>query len=324
MKILITGLAGFVSRHFLNLLSEKKEDSFVIGIDRNEISTYTGSLKQIKIENIKSDLKDKEFLKKIIADFYPEYILHLASSSSVFKSWQHPADVFINNNLSFLTILDAVKESGRNIRILSTGTSDVYGISANTNPHIKETAALHPANPYAVSKASQELMAKVYVDSFGIDIIQTRSFTHFGPFQNENFVLAKFAKQLTLIKKGLQPPVLTTGNIDITRDLSDVRDVVNAYELLLKKGKSGEIYNVCSGKGIHLRDVLLLMQKKLNVDVEIKPNETLFRKGEIQSIIGDNEKIFIDTGWQPTITLEKSIEDLLDYWDEQTNKTNNK
>lgn len=318
MKILITGVAGFVSKHFLNLLSSKNEDSLVIGIDRNDTSLETGFLKHIKINCIKSDLKDKESLKKIIDDFHPEFILHLASSSSVFYSWQHPSEVFINNNSIFLAILDAARESGRNIRILSTGTSDVYGISANTNPHIKENASLHPANPYAASKASQELIAKVYADSFGLDIIQTRSFTHFGPYQKENFVLAKFAKQLTLIKKGLQPPLLTTGNLDIIRDISDVRDVVTAYEQLLKKGKCGEIYNVCSGKGIRLRDVLLLMQKKLNVDVEIRQDESLFRKGDIQSIIGDNKKIFNDTGWQPNITIEKSIEDLLDYWDEQT------
>ncbi len=158
------------------------------------------------------------------------------------------------------------------------------------------------------------MIAKIYADSFGLDIIQTRSFTHFGAYQKENFIFAKFAKDLTLIKKNKQAPVLTTGNIDLIRDLTDVRDVVNAYDLLLKKGKTGEIYNVCSEKGRSLRNALEAMQHELSVKVELKVDEKLLRKGEIQSIIGSNKKIDTDTGWQPKISFEQSITDLLDYW----------
>jgi GDP-4-dehydro-6-deoxy-D-mannose reductase len=317
MKILITGIAGFVGRHFLNLLSAKKEDSLIIGLDRNEIKFDPAQYKNIRVEIFRTDLKDKAVIRKVIEKFLPQYILHFASSSSVYYSWQHPSEVFINNNLIFLTLLDAVKESGKNIRVLSTGTSDVYGISANENPLISEVAPIQPANPYAVSKASQELNARIYADGFGLDIIQTRSFTHFGPYQKDTFVLAKFAKQLTLIKKGLQPPILTIGNIDVTRDLTDVRDVVKAYELLLLKGRTGEIYNVCSGTKKTLRNALELMQKHLSISVKLKLDELLLRKGEIGSIVGNNEKIKLDTGWQPSISFEKSIGDLLDYWNNE-------
>jgi len=317
MKILITGFAGFVSKHFLNLLEAKKEDSLVIGLDRNDVHLDKIKFKNISLEIIKSDLKDKDLIKKTISKYSPDYILHLASASSVYYSWQHPSEIFINNNFTFLTILDAVRESEKQVRILSTGTADIYGISADENLLIKETAIIHPSNPYAVSKASQEMMAKIYAGSFDLDIIQTRSFTHFGPFQKDNFVLAKFAKQLTLIKKGLLPPVLTIGNVNLIRDLTDVRDVVKAYELLLLKGKKGEIYNVCSGVGRTLRGALELMQQQLSINVELKLDESLLRKGEIQSVIGSNEKIKTDTGWQPEISFEKSITDLLDYWDKQ-------
>jgi GDP-4-dehydro-6-deoxy-D-mannose reductase len=161
------------------------------------------------------------------------------------------------------------------------------------------------------------MIAKIYADSFGLDIIQTRSFTHFGAYQKENFILAKFAKDLTLIKKNEQPPVLSIGNIDLIRDLTDVRDVINAYALLLKKGKTGEIYNVCSGKGRSLRDVLDAMLNKLSVKVELKVDEKLLRKGDIQSIIGSNKKLKSDTGWEPKISFEQSIDDLLGYWNEK-------
>ena len=317
MKVLITGFAGFVSRHFLNLLSLRNEDSIVIGLDRNEPAFNVNQYTNIKCETIKTDLKDKNVLLNILQTFSPEYILHLASASSVFYSWQHPSEVFLNNNVIFLTLLDAIKEYGKSVRILSTGTSDVYGIAAINNSSINETASLHPANPYAVSKASQEMIAKIYADSFGLDIIQTRSFTHFGAYQKENFILAKFAKDLTLIKKNEQPPVLSIGNIDLIRDLTDVRDVINAYALLLKKGKTGEIYNVCSGKGRSLRDVLDAMLNKLSVKVELKVDEKLLRKGDIQSIIGSNKKLKSDTGWEPKIPFEQSIDDLLGYWNEK-------
>lgn len=314
MKILITGFAGFVSRHFLNLLSSKDENSFVIGLDRNKINFDTHLYKNITCEFVQTDLKDKDALLKILQTFTPDYILHLASASSVSYSWHHPAEVFTNNNTIFLNLLEAAKEYGKTIRILSTGTADVYGITANEKSAIEETDAIHPANPYAAGKASQEMIAKIYADSFGIDIIQTRSFPHFGAYQKENFVLAKFAKALTLIKNNKQSPELITGNIDVIRDLTDVRDVAQAYYLLLKHGTKGELYNVCSGKGRSLRDALKEMQKQLSINVELKLDELLLRKGEIQSITGSNKKIHDDTGWQPTISFEQSIADLLEYW----------
>lgn len=316
MKVLITGFAGFVSRHFLNLLSLKDEESFVIGLDRNKINFDINNYKNVSCEFVQSDLKDKDALLKIFQTYTPEYILHLASSSSVSYSWQHPAEVFTNNNTIFLNLLEAIKEYGNDIRILSTGTADVYGITANEKPAIEETDAIYPANPYAAGKASQEMIAKIYTDSFGADIIQTRSFPHFGAYQKENFVLAKFAKSLTQIKKNKQSPELITGNIDVIRDLTDVRDVVQGYYLLLKHGKR-EIYNVCSGKGRSLRDALNEMQKQLSINVELKLDESLLRKGEIQSIIGSNKKINADTGWQPEISFEQSIADLLQYWEAQ-------
>ncbi|MEP6683076.1 MAG: GDP-mannose 4,6-dehydratase [Parafilimonas sp.] len=317
MKILITGFAGFASRHFLNLLSKKEEGCEILGLDRNDITFDIKRYKNINCKTIQTDIKDKVALLKVLQNFSPDYILHLASASSVHYSWQHPSEVFLNNNSIFLALLDAAKEYEKAVRILSTGTSDVYGVSATEKEPLKETTAIHPANPYAVSKASQEMIAKIYVDNFSLDIIQTRSFTHFGAYQKDNFVLAKFAKELQLIKKDKQPPVLTTGNIDVIRDLTDVRDIVNAYYLLLKNGKTGEIYNVCSGKGRSLRNALEEMQNQLSMHVDLKLDETLLRKGEIQSIVGNNEMIKADTGWQPEITFEKSIADLLDYWDRQ-------
>ena len=314
-KILITGFAGFVARHFTLFLSQQNQAAQVIGLDRNEPQYNFASLPDIHCNFSKTNLTDKNALLDVIKSFKPDYILHLASASSVQYSWQYPAECFLNNNGIFLALLDAVKESGIQCRILSTGSSDVYGLSANNFAQITEDALLNPLSPYAAAKASQEMLAKIYTESFGLDIIQTRSFTHFGPYQKENFVLAKFAKHFTQIKKGQQKPELVTGNIDVIRDMTDVRDVVKAYHDLFKQGQSGEIYNVCSGTGRSLRSVIELMEKQTGIQVELSLDKNLLRSGEILSIIGSNEKIKKETGWQPQIPFENSIADLLTYWE---------
>ena len=314
MKLLITGFAGFVSRHFLNLLSVQDESFEIIGIDRNIPGFGFNKYNNVTCKVIQTDLKDSDFIFEIIESFSPEYILHFAAASSVQYSWQHPAKSFLNNNAIFFALLDAVKRSEKNIRVLSTGSSDVYGNSANKNLILREDCIADPANPYAAGKASQEMIAKIYINSFGLDIIQTRSFTHFGAYQKDSFVLAKFAKELTLIKKGKKTSTLVTGNIDVVRDMTDVRDVVNAYYGLLKRGKSGEVYNVCSGQGRSLRSVIELMLQQLEISVDLQLDESLLRKAEILSIIGSNEKIYTLTKWKPEIVFEKAIADLLDYW----------
>lgn len=314
MKYLITGCAGFAARHFIELLNANDKDAEVYGLDRNEPVFYPESIPGVKFSFLKADLSDKNVFKKVLNSFVPDYILHLASASSVQYSWQHPVESFLNNNSIFLALLDAIRESNISCRILSTGSSDVYGTNANNFPLISEDAPLNPASPYAAAKAAQEMMAKIYTESFGLDIIQTRSFTHFGPYQKDNFVLAKFAKHLTLIKRGLQPPELLTGNIDIIRDMTDVRDMVKAYYQLFKYGKTGTVYNVCSGEGHSLRNVIDIMCSHLSIKVELKIDKALLRNGEILSIVGSNKKIMQDANWQTTISFEEAIADLLSYW----------
>src|SRR5438309_7305313 len=172
MKLLITGFAGFVSRHFLNLLSEQDESFEIVGIDRNVPVFDFNQFNNVTCKVIQTDLKDSDLIFDIIKSFSPDYILHLAAASSVQYSWQHPAASFLNNNAIFFALLDEVKRSGENIRVLSTGSSDVYGSSANKNPVLTEDCLTDPANPYAASKASQEMIAKIYTNSFGLDIIQ--------------------------------------------------------------------------------------------------------------------------------------------------------
>ena len=159
------------------------------------------------------------------------------------------------------------------------------------------------------------MISKVYVKGYGLDIVMTRSFNHIGPFQKEIFVISSFARQLVDIKKsGAKCGELVTGDTSIIRDFTDVRDVVVAYDLLLKKGTSGEIYNVCSGKGTSLSDIIGIMAKILDLNIHTRVNEKLMRPSDNRIIIGSNEKIKREVGWHIRIPLEQSLRDIIDYW----------
>ena len=319
MKILITGFTGFVSQHFLTLLNEIEPGSIVLGIDKNEpdFNFSTFSELNISFENI--DLLNKEATEKILTDFNPDYILHLASISSVAQSWLTPLESFVNNTTIFLNLVELVRVSNNKCRILSVGSSEEFGDVAENDLPLTEEHPLKPLSSYAVARVSQEMLSKIYADGFALDIIMTRSFNHIGPGQKDIFVISSFAKQLVQLSKNIESKAtLTTGNLSVIRDFLDVRDVVKAYYLLLKKGRSGEVYNICSGNGILLSDIISKMSEILNLSIETKINPDLIRPNENKKIIGSYQKIKNELGWQPEIPLNKSLEDIIRYWQVET------
>jgi len=319
-KYLITGFSGFVSKHFIQYLEHQKIPSFILGLDLTEpdFRIASESFKYIKCEFIKIDLLDKEKIKNIIFQFSPEYILHLASFSSVAFSWKEPLLSFQNNTNIFLNLLETIREFNLKTRVLSIGSSEEYGDISEDQLPLREETPLNPISPYAVARVSQELLSKIYVNAFGLDIVLTRSFNHIGPGQKEIFVVSSFVKQLVEIKlNGLTQGELTTGDVNIIRDFLDVRDVVAAYYNLLKKGKRGEIYNVCSGHGITLEEVIQKIAILLKIKVTIKPCNSLIRPNDNKIIIGSNLKINKELGWQAEYSIERSLIDLIDYWELQ-------
>ncbi|MEO7922241.1 MAG: GDP-mannose 4,6-dehydratase [Chitinophagaceae bacterium] len=315
MKLLITGFGGFVSEHFLTLLNDKEPGSEVLGIDKNDPGIDPSRFGGLSISFKQIDLLDRSATAKIIAEFQPEFILHLASISSVAKSWESPLDSFLNNTSIFLNIAEHLRTSKSNCRILSIGSSEEFGEVNEKDLPLTEEHPLNPASPYAVARVSQEMLSKVYADGFGLDIVMTRSFNHIGPGQKENFVVASFAKQLVeLAAQKNKDNTITTGDISVTRDFLDVRDVVKAYYHLLKKGRTGEVYNICSGIGIQLSGIIEKMAGILGMEIKTLTDERLLRPNENRKIIGSHEKISKELGWKPDIPLEKSLEDILDYW----------
>jgi GDP-4-dehydro-6-deoxy-D-mannose reductase len=311
-KYLITGFSGFVSKHFLEYLEGLQRQISVLGIDIVQPDFELSRYSRVKCDFSKMDLLDREGIEKIILQFQPNYILHLASFSSVAFSWKNPVKSFQNNTNIFLNVIDAVHSVNPGIRVLSIGSSEEYGDLAAGNAIFHEEDALNPISPYAVARVSQEMLSKVYVKGYGLDIVMTRSFNHIGPGQKEPFVIASFAKRLVEMKKaGLSSPKLITGDISLIRDFVDVRDVVRAYDGLLKKGKKGEIYNICGGVGFSLKELIQQMASILDMEVLTETDERLIRPNDNKVIIGSNEKIKRDIDWAPEIPLRQSLEDVI-------------
>lgn len=313
-KYLITGFSGFVSRHFLEYLEKNRIRANVKGLDIIDPDFRRENFRSVKFEFEKIDLLDKEKIENVLSEFQPDYILHLASYSSVAFSWQYPVISFQNNTNIYLNLLEAVRKLNLTTRILSIGSSEAYGDVDKKDLPLAEEHSLKPISPYAVARVSQELLSQIYTRGFGLDIVMTRSFNHIGPFQKDIFVIASFVKQLVKIKSDGGGGELITGNTEIVRDFTDVRDVVSAYYLLLTQGETGSIYNVCSGVGFSLRQIIDTICKILDIDINIKVDPKLIRPSDNKVIIGSNEKIKKNHGWEPKYSLEESFKDMINYW----------
>jgi GDP-4-dehydro-6-deoxy-D-mannose reductase len=314
-KYLITGFSGFVGRYFLEYLENNESGCIVKGMDIQSPDFKFDHYKNVEVSFEKIDLLSKDRVEYIILEFQPSYILHLASFSSVAFSWKEPIISFQNNMNIFLNLLESVRTLKLQARILSVGSSEEYGNVDKDKMPLTEEDILRPISPYAVARVSQEMISRIYTKGYGLNIVMTRSFNHIGPFQKDVFAVPAFARQIIDIKKsGKRSGELVTGGTSIIRDFTDVRDVVAAYGLLLEKGKKGQVYNVCSGKGTLLEDIINIMSKIVGVTVHKRIDVKMVRPSDNKIIIGSNKKIREEVGWYPKISLEDSLNDIIAYW----------
>jgi len=317
-RLLITGISGFVGGHIVSYLANHKNEFEIHGISRSKpawdfVPSAPGILNGHHFHQ--ADLLDIPRIKSLLEEIQPEYILHMAAQSSVAESWKTPVFSFMNNTNIFLNIIDTVRQNDNGARVLSIGSSEQYGVVSAADLPLTEESPQHPANPYAVARVAQEQLAKIYADGYGLDICCTRSFNHCGPGQSDRFVVSAIVKQFVKIAHGLQEPVIHIGNGTIVRDFVDVHDVVAAYTLLLLKGKRGEVYNICSGKGRTIDEIVTLLAEIKDLKVSVHQEQTEIRPLDNPRIIGSNQKIRRDLGWKPAIPFEQSLLSLYDYWD---------
>jgi len=299
-RILITGCNGFVARYFVDYFRANKIVADFMGVDVAESCSMDG------ISYSQMDLMDLESIKKVLLAYKPTHIAHFASVSSVSQSWERPVESFTNNTNIFLNIVEAVRKLGLSPRILSIGSSEEYGNYPQHALPLKEYYQLRPCNPYAIARVAQEMISKLYADSYDLEVMMTRSFNHIGPGQREIFAIPSFIRQM-LDAKAENRTVVSVGNIDIVRDFLDVRDVVDAYYKILFFGRKGDVYNVCRGMGYKLSDIIQQIATIIEFSPELIVDPTKVRPTDNQIIIGDSSKLMTVLNWRPVIPLETSL-----------------
>lgn len=313
MKVLITGISGFVGSHLADLVSSDKNMK-VYGLCRKgsfgDSFAYPG--KRVQLE--KCDLSDASGVLDIFKKIKPDRVFHLAGQSYPAGSWDAPGRTLRENILGGLHVLEAVRKASPRSRVLIVGSSEEYGRCEKTSGPIREDAFLGSESPYGISKQALGFLAAQYEKNFKIHAVRTRSFNHTGPGQKEIFVVSDFAKQIARIEAGLAPPVIQVGDLDASRDFTDVRDVIRAYRLLLEKGKPGAVYNVCSGSTVKIRRLLSFYLAKSFVKIRIHRDRRRLRPNDFAGFAGDNSLLRKRTGWKPVIPLEQTLSDLLEYW----------
>jgi GDP-4-dehydro-6-deoxy-D-mannose reductase len=275
-----------------------------------------------KVQRQACDLASAPNLDSLLTTIKPEWIFHLAGYAHAGHSFAEPDAAWQGNLQATRNLYDAVARWGGKPRILYVSSGLIYGEAPSPDAACSESQPLRPASPYAASKAAADLASYQYSRFPGLDIVRARPFNHIGPRQQPLYAIPRFASQIAAIERGRQAPVVDTGDLNSYRDLSDVRDIVQAYILLLEKGKTGEVYNVGSGIACRMHDVLdkLLAISKVKVEVRRKAQDS--RPVELGATRADCTKLLRETGWRPAFTLDRTLADTLEYWREMIEKTN--
>ena len=310
-KILITGAGGFVGTYLIKEL-QKSTDFEIYGAVFSATSDISSLLPSDHI--IEGDLSDYNFAADLVKKSAPDVVYHLAALSVVGTSESKALSVMNTNTTISYNILEAVKSFAPKARFIAIASANVYGAVEDTSKPIDESLPLRPLNPYAVSKVSQEMLATMYCLAYGLDVVIVRPFNHTGIGQTTDFVIPKLAEQFARIEKGEIEPVIEVGNLDTIRDFTDVRDMVEAYALAAKSGESGQIYNLGSGTGHTIKEILEILQSLSPAKVEIKVKEELVRTADVPVLICDASKFNKVTGWTAKTSLNQTVSDILNYY----------
>jgi len=312
MKALITGISGFAGSHLAEFLLNKGYKVYGTFYDKSTFSNLNGYID--KIEIFECDIRNYNNLKKIIEKVRPDELYHLAAISFVPTSLKDPKLTFDTNLYGTLNLYQAIIELKIGPKILFVGSADEYGLIKNSDLPIKENCPLRPMNPYSISKASVDFLSYAYFKNYNLNIIRVRPFNHIGPRQSPEFVCSSFAKQIAKIEKGLKEPMIKVGNLEAKRDFTDVRDIVRAYWLALDKGEPGEVYNICSGRAIQIREFLNNLLELSSKVIKIMADPKRMRPSDNPILQGDSSRFRGKTSWEPEIPLDETLRDTLEYW----------
>ena len=304
MRALVTGSEGFIGRHLCGELEAHGYE--VIRCD------ITGSAERL-------DITDAAAVKNAFEKYAPDVIFNLAGQANVGLSWEEPQLTVRLNTLGFLNILEAVKSSGRKLRVIAMGSADEYGRLGLNGGSVTEDMPLSPMTPYAVSKQAQEQFAVIYARSCGMDICAVRQFNLAGAGQARGFMISDFASGIAEIEAGRRE-YLSVGNLESARDFTHVKDACRALRLIAEKGRAGEVYNICSGRAYKAQEILDRLRALAKVPIEVRTDPSRMRPSDTPVICGSHAKLTADTGWEPQLSIDDILTDALEYRRSEINK----
>jgi len=311
-RVLITGATGFVGQHLIRALEEEDgpEEFAIFGTTYPDVPPPSGHGLFLL------DLRSEKDVLKLVNEIKPDWIFHLAAVSSVRDSWRMRSETIETNVLGTHNLLEAVRLGAPGARILFISSADVYGTAGSATQPVGEETPFKILSPYAYSKVAGELLCGFYETAENLDIVIARPFPHTGPGQTADYVCSDWARQIALIERGTSAPILKVGNLEIWRDFCDVRDVVKAYISLLRKGRRGEVYNVCSGRATALQEILdfLVGQASTDVTITVEIDETKLRQTDVPFQVGNKRKTSEGIGWLPSIPINRTLRDRLAFW----------
>lgn len=302
MRVVITGGSGFVGRHVIDALVAARHEA--IGL---------GGPQPVGQDFPKIDILDAGAVHASIADAKPDAVIHLAGNAFVPHAREHPLEAIDVNAGGVANVLEAVRryrdDSSKSVRVIIGGSAAVYGAQGEERMPLDECAPVRSVDPYSASKIAAEAYAFAWQNAFGIDCVISRLFNAIGAGQDPRFVVASFAHQLAAIAAGAEP-VMHVGNLETKRDFLDVRDVASAYVALAERGRSGAIYNICSGKPVSIREILRDLITIARVPVEVRDDPERMRASDTPILFGDGTKLRSATGWEPAYSLASTLRDI--------------
>jgi len=313
MRALVTGASGFAGSHLCEHLLEKA-DWEVYAVCLAGCSTENLDSVRERLTILSGDLLDAPWTTQIVAEVRPEAVFHLAALSSPQASFDDPWGTLSNNIAVQIHLFQAIRQAEIDPTVLVVSSGDAYGMVRSEDVPVDEETPLRPANPYAVSKVTQDFLALQYHISYGLRAVRVRPFNHIGPRQALGFVTSDFAHQIAEIEAGRQPPVIRVGNLSAQRDFTDVRDMVHAYSLAVTKGEPGAVYNIGSDAAHSIKEILHTLLGLSTVEISVETDPARMRPSDVPVLFCDSSRFRQRTGWTPRIPLEQSLRDILAYW----------
>ncbi len=312
MGTLITGAGGFVGGHLLTYLSQTS-NPILHGTVLSEAEKRPALISLCpKLWTI--DLRDPAAVRDMLTQIQPDQIFHLAGQAYVPQSFADPWDTLETNIRGTLNLLQTIVDLRLSTRVLIVGSAEIYGAVRPEHLPTTEDTPLAPSSPYSVSKVGQDMLGLQYALAYQVHTVRMRPFNHIGPGQNNRFSVSNWAMQIAEAELGQREPAVMVGNLEAARDFTDVRDIVRAYVLALTHGIPGDVFNVCSGKANTMQVILDMLVSMSKVPIEVRVDEDRFRPVEIPMLIGDYRRLYERSGWQPQISLEQSLHDVLEDW----------